>query len=149
MDNPGDDDAGETSAVRSKTQPMKPSDQEIATDEACSHYPYRDWCRACFRITGGMKNKYFSSTLELDVLYPWLVVLLCRLAPCLQQKEEQNSFLVASMDYGFFTDGDDGEHHGSRSVSGGQSQVEYDDQEHACPMQRWMTRQQSWKRSSR
>ena len=50
--NLGDDDAGEMSAVRSKIQPMKPSDQEIATDDACSHYPYRDWCRACFRITG-------------------------------------------------------------------------------------------------
>ena len=31
MDHPGDDDAGETSAVTSKIQPMKPSDQEMAT----------------------------------------------------------------------------------------------------------------------
>ena len=43
MGNPGDDDAGETSAVKSKIQPMKPSDQEIATHEARGHYPYRDW----------------------------------------------------------------------------------------------------------
>ena len=48
MDNPGADDAGETSAVRSKIQPMKPSDQEMATHEACGHYPYRDWCRLCW-----------------------------------------------------------------------------------------------------
>ena len=40
MDNPGDDDAGETSAVKSKIQPMKPSDQEILAHEACGHYPY-------------------------------------------------------------------------------------------------------------
>ena len=52
MDNPGDEDAGETSAVKSKIQPMKPSDQEIATHEACGHYPYRDWCRACDGGTG-------------------------------------------------------------------------------------------------
>ena len=44
IDNLGD--AGETSAVQSKIQPMKPSDQEIVTHEACGHYPYRDWCRA-------------------------------------------------------------------------------------------------------
>ena len=31
MYNPGDDDAGETSAVKSKIQPMRPSDQVIAT----------------------------------------------------------------------------------------------------------------------
>ena len=64
MDNLGDDDAGETSAVKSKIQTIKPSDQEIATDEARGHYPYRDWCRACVgalsgqTITNdGMKNK--------------------------------------------------------------------------------------------
>ena len=31
MYNPGDDDAGESSAVKSKIQPMRPSDQVIAT----------------------------------------------------------------------------------------------------------------------
>ena len=35
MGNHGADDAGETSAVRSKILPMKPSDQEIVTHEAC------------------------------------------------------------------------------------------------------------------
>ena len=35
MDNAGDDDAGETSAVKSKIQPVKPSAQEIATHEGC------------------------------------------------------------------------------------------------------------------
>ena len=50
IDNLGD--AGETSAVQSKIQPMKPSDQEIVTHEACGHYPYRDWCRACVGSTG-------------------------------------------------------------------------------------------------
>ena len=85
MDNLGDDDAGETSAVQSKTQPMKPSDQEIATHEACGHYPYRDWCRACVGGTGG------SDAYK-------------------RRHEEQSSLPVASMDCGFFTDGDDGEH---------------------------------------
>ena len=47
MDHPGDDDAGETGAVKPKIQPMKPSDQDVAAHEACGHYPYRDWCRAC------------------------------------------------------------------------------------------------------
>ena len=64
MDNPGDDDAGKTSAVKSKIQPLKPSDQQIATHEACGHYLYRDWCRACWwhwavntLTNDGMKNK--------------------------------------------------------------------------------------------
>ena len=42
MDNLGDDDAGETSAVKSKIQPHK----------ACGRYPYRDWFRACVVGTG-------------------------------------------------------------------------------------------------
>ena len=49
-DETGDDDAGETSAVKSKLQPMKPTDQEIDTHEACGHHPYRDWCRACVGV---------------------------------------------------------------------------------------------------
>ena len=85
MDNPGDVDAGESSAVNSKIQPMKPSDQEITTHEACGHYPYRDWCRACVGSAGRSDAEK-------------------------RRHEEQNSLLVASMDYGFFTDGDDGEH---------------------------------------
>ena len=80
MDNRDDDEARETSAVRSKIQPMKPSDQEIATREACGHYPYRDWCRACVGRTG-------------------------RADAHKRRQEEQNSLPVASMDYGFFTDG--------------------------------------------
>ena len=52
MDHPGDDDAGETSAVKSKIQLMKPSDQEIATHEARGHYPYRVWCRALVALGG-------------------------------------------------------------------------------------------------
>ena len=47
MDNPGDDDPGETSAGKSKIQPIKPSGQEVATHEACGHCPYCDWCLAC------------------------------------------------------------------------------------------------------
>ena len=43
MDNLGDDDAGKTSAVKSKIRPMKPSHQKIATHVVM--YPYRDWCR--------------------------------------------------------------------------------------------------------
>ena len=52
MDKPCDVDAGETSAVKSQIQPMKPSDQEIATHEACGHYPHRGWCHACVGGTG-------------------------------------------------------------------------------------------------
>ena len=85
MDNPGDDDAGETSAVKSKIQPTKPWDQESASHEVCGYYPYRDWCRACF---GGTR---WSDAHK-------------------RRHEEQNCLPVASMDYGFFTDGDDGEH---------------------------------------
>ena len=81
MDNPGNDDAG----VKSKIQPMKPSEQEIATPEACGHYPYRDWCRACVGGTG-------------------------RSDAHKRQHEEQNSLLAARMVCGFFTDGDFGEH---------------------------------------
>ena len=47
MDNPGDDGAEDTRALKSKIQPMKPSDQEVATHETCGYYLYRDWCRAC------------------------------------------------------------------------------------------------------
>ena len=85
MDNPGADDAGETSAVKSKIQPMKPPDQEIATHETCGHYPCRDWCRACVGGTG------WSDVYK-------------------RRHEEQIGLPVAIMDYGFFPDGDDGEH---------------------------------------
>ena len=50
MDNPGDDE-GETGVVKSKMQPMKLSDQEIATQEACGSpsisrlVPCLCWCR--------------------------------------------------------------------------------------------------------
>ena len=82
---------------------------------------YRDWCRAC---VGGTRQSDAHK----------------------RRHEEQNSLLVASMDYGVFTDGDDGEHEGSYSVSGGESLGE----EHTCSMQKvWRTRQQSRKRSSR
>ena len=61
---------------------MKPSNPESATHKACGHFPYRDWCRACVGGAGAHKRRH----------------------------EEQNSLLVASMDYGFLIDGDDGEH---------------------------------------
>ena len=79
MDNPGDDDAGETSAVQSTIQPMKPSDQEIATHEACGHCPHRDWSCAC--VGGAGRSDAHK-----------------------RRHEEQNGLHVASMDYGFFTD---------------------------------------------
>ena len=67
MDNPGDDDARETSAIKSKFPASEASDQEIATHEACGRCPYRDWCRACVGGTGrwtltndGVKNKTIS-----------------------------------------------------------------------------------------
>ena len=49
MEDRGDDDACETSAVKEKHQPVKPPNQEIALREACGHYPYWGWCRACVR----------------------------------------------------------------------------------------------------
>ena len=116
MDNHGDDDA-RTSAVKSKIQPMKPSDQEVATYEASAHCPYRDWCRAC---AGGAGRSDFHK----------------------RQREEQHGLLVASMDYGFFTDGQeptpkgDSEIQGSHSVRSGESEAEHHDLEHACAMQR-------------
>ena len=79
LENHGDDDAGEANAVRQR-QSLNPSDQEIATHEACAHYPYRDWCRACIAGVG------WSDAHK-------------------RQGKEQNGILVASMDDGFFTDG--------------------------------------------
>ena len=73
MENHGDDDVQETRTVKSKIQPMKPSDQDIATHEACDHYPYRDWCRACAGGTGRSDARK-------------------------RRREDQNSLLVASMD---------------------------------------------------
>ena len=34
----------------------EPSDQGIATHEACGHYPYRDWCRACVGGAGAVQT---------------------------------------------------------------------------------------------
>ena len=42
-----EDQAGEENALKTKRQPRRPSEQEIAAHEAGGHYPYRDWCRAC------------------------------------------------------------------------------------------------------
>ena len=101
---------GETSAVKSKSQTLKPSDQEIASHEECGHYPNRDWCRACVGGTG-------------------------RSDAHKRRHQEQNSLPVASMNYGFFTNGDDDEHtKGATPFRGGESHAEYDDLEHACPM---------------
>ena len=71
-----------TRVRRAKIQPMKPSDQEIAAHEACGHYPYRDWCRA-----------YIGGTGRSDAHK--------------RRRGKQNGLPVASMDYGFFADGDD------------------------------------------
>ena len=64
---------------------MKPSDQETATHDVCGHFPYRDWCRAC--VEGTRRSDAHK-----------------------RRHEEPKSLLVASMDYGYCTDGDDGEH---------------------------------------
>ena len=80
MENHGDDDAGETIAVRSKTEPMMPSSQEIVAHEARGYYPSRDWCRAC--VGGAGRSDAHT-----------------------RQQEEQDCILVASMGYGFFSDG--------------------------------------------
>ena len=64
---------------------MKPSDQEIATHEACGNYPYRGWCRACVSGTGRSDART-------------------------RRHKEQNSLPVVSMDDGLFTDGYDVEH---------------------------------------
>ena len=61
---------------------MKPSAQEIAAHEASGHYPYRAWRRAC---VGGRARADAHRA----------------------QDDEQNQLPVVSMDYGFFTDGDD------------------------------------------
>ena len=41
-----DDDAGETSAVKSEIQPMRRPNQDVATHGARGHHPYRNGCRA-------------------------------------------------------------------------------------------------------
>ena len=73
---------GEESSLKTKAQPLKPSAQEVASHEANGHYPYRSWCRAC---VGGAGRADAHRTSE----------------------EEQNQLPVISMDYGFFTDGQD------------------------------------------
>ena len=80
LDHHRDDVAGETSAVKSKIQPMKPSGQDIVTHEACGHCPYRDWFRAC--VGGAGRSDAHK-----------------------RQREEQSGLLVATMVCGFFTDG--------------------------------------------
>ena len=75
MHNPGDDDGEETSAVKSKIQPMR-------------HLPTRHVVTIHIVI---------GAALVLGALHK-------------QRHGEQKSLLVASTDYGFFTDGDDGEH---------------------------------------
>ena len=98
-----------------KTQPMKPSDQEIATREACGHYPYRDWCRAC---VGGARRSDAHK----------------------RQREVQNCLPVGSVEYGFFADGQ--ETNTSEITKGAtpfpvlNSQAEHDDLERSCAMQR-------------
>ena len=106
MDNPGDHDVGEDqrSQINQRSRWIK---RLLPAREACGHYPYRDWCRACVGGTG------LSDALKRGV-------------------KNKTVLLVASMDCGFITDGDDGEH----SVPGGESQAEHDDLEHACAMQR-------------
>ena len=47
-----EDQAGEENALKTKRQPRRPSEQEIAAHEAEGHYPYRDWCRACVSGAG-------------------------------------------------------------------------------------------------
>ena len=42
-----EDQAGEENALKTKRQPRRPSEQEVAAHEAGGHDPYRDWCRAC------------------------------------------------------------------------------------------------------
>ena len=60
MDNHGDEDAGETSAVKSKIQQVKPSDQETATHEASGSYPHLESCRAC--VGGPGRSDAFWTT---------------------------------------------------------------------------------------
>ena len=85
MDNPGDDDAGghEWSQINNPTnEAIGPRD---CYPRSMCHYPNRDWCRACVGSTG-------------------------RSDAHKRRHEERNRLPVASMDYGFFTAGDDGEH---------------------------------------
>ena len=66
-----------------KKKTVKPLDQEIATHEAYGCHPYRDWCRAALVALGGRTH-------------------------ATDGVKNKNILPVPSMDYGFFTDGDDG-----------------------------------------
>ena len=85
MDDLGDDDAGETSAVRSKI-----------------HQGSR-------RIKRLLPTKHVV-TIRIVIGAALVLEGTGRSDAHKRRHEEQNSLPVASMDYGFFTDGDDGEH---------------------------------------
>ena len=112
MDILGNDDARETSAMKSEIQPMKTSAQVTATHEACSHYPYRDWRRAC--VGGAGRSDAHK-----------------------RQREEQNSLLSGEHELWFFFDEDHGEHtNGATPYFGGESPTNHEDLEHAVAMRR-------------
>ena len=74
-----EDQAGEENALKTKRQPRRPSEQEVAAHEAGGHYPYRDWCRAC--VGGAGRSDAHK-----------------------RHSDEQNEIPVAAMDYAFFCD---------------------------------------------
>ena len=74
-----EDQAGEENVLKTRRQPRRPSEQEVAAHEAGGHYPYRDWCRAC--ICGAGRSDAHQ-----------------------RHSDEQNEIPVAATDYAFFCD---------------------------------------------
>ena len=63
-----EDQAGKENALKTKRQPRRPSEQEIAAHEAGGHYPYRDWCRACVGGAGRSDaHKRYSNELGQEI----------------------------------------------------------------------------------
>ena len=89
MDHHGDDDAGETSAVKSKIEAHRI--KRLLHTGTCGNHPYRDWCRVS--VGGAGRSDAHK-----------------------RQREEQNGLPV---DYGFFTDGQEPTPKGDSEITKG------------------------------
>ena len=75
---------GETSGMKVRPQPRKPSAQEVE-NHMVDHYPWRSWCRYC--VQSSSRGDHHQ-----------------------RQDEDQNDIPVISFDYAFFTDGHSRDH---------------------------------------
>ena len=85
-DTEDEDDAGElgeSAGMRARSQPRKPSTQEVEA-HMIDQYPFRSWCRYC--VMAASRSDHHT-----------------------RQDEDYNEVPVISCDYGFFTDSRDDE----------------------------------------